>query len=204
MGRACRALLSRRSLFCVIHSQDGTVYDKIFPDLILLKQKEPPDVFIYCHCNRQLMLRIQFFLYVLCLAGETLSHSKDDAADRSSNDYHFVHLTIAEVSAGAFWNQYALDCACDQSCAQSVVSDSSGRKRYQKTAFYTLFSYMLWFIFSLGFAGFLDFCTSRWNPSVYFFIPSEHPVQLFAGLGDEQGDSQIRSLQDHSLSAEPN
>ncbi len=72
-----------------------------------------------------------FFLYVLCLAGETLSHSKDDAADRSSNDYHFVHLTIAEVSAGAFWNQYALDCACDQSCAQSVVSDSSGRKRYQ-------------------------------------------------------------------------
>ena len=72
-----------------------------------------------------------------------------------------------------------------------------GERDIKKTAFYTLFSYMLWFIFSLGFAGFLDFCASRWNPSVY-------PVQLFAGLGDEQGDSQIRSLQDHSLSAEPN
>ena len=42
------------------------------------------------------------------------------------------------------------------------------------------------------------------EPFCIFFIPSEHPVQLFAGLGDEQGDSQIRSLQDHSLSAEPN
>ena len=43
-----------------------------------------------------------------------------------------------------------------------------GERDIKKTAFYTLFSYMLWFIFSLGFAGFLDFCTSRWNPSVYF------------------------------------
>ncbi|MBS6176053.1 GHKL domain-containing protein [Emergencia timonensis] len=43
-----------------------------------------------------------------------------------------------------------------------------GERDIKKTAFYTLFSYMLWFIFSLGFAGLLDFCASRWNPSVYF------------------------------------
>lgn len=150
------------------------------------------------------MLRIQFFLYVLCLAGETLSHSKDDAADRSSNDYHFVHLTIAEVSAGAFWNQYALDCACDQSCAQSVVSDSSGRKRYQKNrilhlVFLHAVVHLLPWICRIP--GLLH---KQMEPFCIFFIPSEHPVQLFAGLGDEQGDSQIRSLQDHSLSAEPN
>ena len=111
-----------------------------------------------------------FSICVLCLAGETLSHSKDDAADRSSNDYHFVHLTIAEVSAGAFWNQYALDCACDQSCAQSVVSDSSGRKRYQKPHSTPLFSYMLWFIFSLGFArDSWTFCKQMEPFCIFFF-----------------------------------
>lgn len=45
---------------------------------------------------------------------------------------------------------------------------AAGERDFKKTMFYALFSYVLWFTFSLGFAGLLDLWISSWIPSVYF------------------------------------
>lgn len=43
----------------------------------------------------------------------------------------------------------------------------AGERNIKRIMFYVLFSYMLWFIFSLGFAGLVDFFISSWIPFVY-------------------------------------
>ena len=43
---------------------------------------------------------------------------------------------------------------------------AAGERDFKKTMFYALFSYVLWFTFSLGFAGLLDLWISSWIPSL--------------------------------------
>lgn len=49
-----------------------------------------------------------------------------------------------------------------------LVLIAIGERNLKRTMFYTLFSYMLWVIFSLGIEGGLEFLASRWMQSLYF------------------------------------